>query len=345
MKIWFDILTPKQLLFFERMIYGLRKNSSVICTTRNYPQVTQLAKIRKFDVVSIGKYGGSEKFDKLYSSINRMKLLANFIKKTSPDLTISFCSPEAARISYGVGIKHIAFSDSPHSEAVMKLSLPFVNKLLIPWIIPKKEFSKYGIEAKNIIHYKAIDAAIIAKLKSTENTKKLDKEKKRKIILVRVDEEEASYSSKKKPAVSIIKEIIKNFHDEEIIILGRYASQVRYLAQTFGNKIRILDRVVDGKKLLMNTDIFLGSGGTMTAESALLGIPTISYDAVPNIIESYLVRKKLVLRGKTPKEIVSLIRKLLNSSNSDIKNKSKKMLNSMEDPYHILVKTINSVLK
>ena len=115
MKIWFDILTPKQLLFFEHIIYRLRKNSSVICTTRNYPQVTQLAKIRKFAAVSIGKYGGSKKFDKLNSSINRMKLLANFIKKTSPDLTVSFCSPEAARISYGMGIKHIAFSDSPHS--------------------------------------------------------------------------------------------------------------------------------------------------------------------------------------------------------------------------------------
>ena len=345
MKIWFDILTPKQLLFFERMVCRLRKNNMVICTTRNYPQITQLAKIRKFGIISIGKYGGSEKFGKLNSSLNRMKLLANFIKKTSPDLTVSFCSPEAARISYGLGIKHIAFSDSPHAKAVMKLSIPFVNKLLVPWIIPKKEFSKYGIEAKNIIHYNAIDAAIIAKLKITENTKKLDKEKKRKIILVRVEEEEASYSSKKKPAISIIKEIVKNFHDEEIIIMGRYPSQVRYLTQTFGNKIKILGRVVNGRKLLMSADIFLGSGGTMTAESALLGIPTISYDAVPNIIESYLVRKKLVVRGKTPKEIVSSIRKLLNSSNSDIKNKSKKMLNSMEDPYPLLVKTINSVLK
>ena len=71
----------------------IKKNSSVICTTRNYPQVTQLAKIRKFDIVSIGKYGGSEKFDKLNSSINRMKLLANFIKKTLPDLTVRFLFP------------------------------------------------------------------------------------------------------------------------------------------------------------------------------------------------------------------------------------------------------------
>ncbi len=46
----------------------------------------------------------------------------------------------------------------------------------------------------------------------------------------------------------------------------------------------------DGKYLLNNTDMFIGSGGTMTAESALMGVPTISYNAVPNIVENFLVK-------------------------------------------------------
>ena len=49
----------------------------------------------------------------------------------------------------------------------------------------------------------------------------------------------------------------------------------------------------DGKHLLNNTDVFIGSGGTMTAESALMGIPTISYNAVPNIIEEFLSEKTI----------------------------------------------------
>jgi len=107
----------------------------------------------------------------------------------------------------------------------------------------------------------------------------------------------------------------------------------------------VLNKVIDSKILLKNTDVFVGSGGTMTAESALLGIPTISYNAVPNIIEAYLVRKKLVIRETNPKQVVISIRKILGSSNLEIKKKSKKMLNSMEDPYPILVKTMKSVLK
>ena len=345
LKIWFDVLTPKQLLFFEPMIKRIKKNHTVLCTSRDYNQVTQLAKIRNLKLIIIGKHGGSKRHDKLNASLRRAKLLSTRIKEFSPDITISFCSPEAARVSYGLNIDHICFSDSPHANAVMRLVIPLVQKLLIPWIIPKKEFTKFGINIEDIIHYRAIDAAILAKRKISKNSKKLDKKSKRKVILVRVEEEYASYSTKKRPAIPIIKEIIKSFCDDEIVVMGRYTSQVKYLEQTFGKKIRVLGKIVDSKTLLKNADVFIGSGGTMTAESALLGVPTISYNAVPNIIEAYLVRKKLVVRETNPKRMIISIRKILGSSNLEIKKKSKKMLDSMEDPYPILVKTIRSVLK
>ena len=323
----------------------MKKNHTILCTSRDYNQVTQLAKIRNLKLIIVGKHGGFKRHSKLNASLHRTKLLSIRIKEFSPDITISFCSPEAARVSYGLNIDHICFSDSPHANAVMRLVIPLVQKLLIPWIIPKKEFVKFGINIKNIIHYKAIDAAIITKRKISKNSKNLVKESKRKVILVRVEEEYASYSSKKRPAIPIIKEIIKNFYDEEIVVMARYTSQVRYREQRFGKKIRGLNVVIDSKILLENTDVFVGSGGTMTAESALLGTPTISYDAVPNIIEAYLVRKKLVIRKTNPKQIVISIRKIFGSKNLEIKKKSKKMLDSMEDPYPILVKTMKSMLK
>ena len=325
------------------MIKRIKKNHTVLCTSRDYQQVTQLAKIRGLKLKIIGKHGGTKRHDKLNASLHRSKSLSLRIKQFSPDITVSFCSPEAARVSYGLGISHICFSDSPHATAVMRLVLPLVQKLLIPWIIPKKEFTKFGIDSKDIVSYRAIDAAIITKRKISKNNKTRSKKNVRKIILVRVEEEYASYSTKRRPAIPIIKEILKNFSNEEIVVMGRYSSQVKHLEQVFGKKIRVLNKVVDSKKLLENTDVFIGSGGTMTAESALLGIPTISYNAVPNIIETYLVKKKLVIRKTNPKQIANSIEKILRSSNLGIKKRSKKMMNSMEDPYLTLVKTMKSV--
>ncbi len=323
------------------MIQRLKKNHSVLCTSRKYNQVTDLAKIRKQKLVIIGKHGGGEKHDKLVASLSRSKLLVKKISRFSPDITLSFCSPEAARISYGLGIKHICFSDSPHAENVMRLVVPLVQKLLIPWIIPKKKFTKFGIDQNNIIQYKAIDAATISKRK----IKNIKKTVGKRIILIRLEEDEAAYSLKKRPIIPIIKEILKEFSGQEIVIMTRYASQKKYLQQIFQKKIKVLSTVIDSKLLLCNADIFIGSGGTMTAESALLGIPTISYDAVPNIIEDYLVRKKLVMREINPKKMVSVMKKVFKSSNSRRKNRAKKMMSLMEDPYHILLKTMTSILK
>ena len=104
--------------------------------------------------------------------MNRTKLLTKKLRKNKPDLLISFCSPEASRVAFGLGIPHIAFSDSPHAKAVMKLSLPYVTKLLTPWIIPKNDFKEFGINSRDIIQYRAIDAGVIIKnYKKTRKSK------------------------------------------------------------------------------------------------------------------------------------------------------------------------------
>jgi len=340
LKIWIDVLTPKQLLFSEPIIERLRKNHSILCTSRSYDEVSKLAKIRKIDLIYVGKHGGSKKFDKLEASINRTRKLSLIIDKFSPELAISFCSPEAARVSFGMGIKHIAFCDSPHANAVMKLTVPLIQKLLIPWIIPKKEFLKYGINSKDIILYKAIDALVTIKRDSSQKKPLPFKNNNRKNILIRVEEEQAAYTSKSRKIIPIISEIVKEFDGENIVILGRYSEQIENLKKLFSNKASIMKMSFDGKHLLDNTDIFLGSGGTMTAESALLGVPTISYNAVPNIVEKYLVKNNLVKRETNPKKITNIIRKFLESSDNNSKKRARKISNSMEDPIQKLIQII-----
>jgi hypothetical protein len=287
----------------------------------------------------IGKHGGSLKADKLNASLQRTLLLTDRIQRFKPDLTISFCSPEAARVSFGLGIRHIAFCDSPHAEAVMRLSVPLIQKLLIPWIIPKSEFVKYGISAKNIIQYKAVDASIIIRYNDYNTS---SNPKKKKNILIRLEEEQAAYVQKNRAStLAIVREIVKKFDDHNVMILPRYDSQIATLKHVLGNKAKILDKVVDSKILLRDTDIFIGSGGTMTAESALLGIPTISYNAVPNLVEKYLVRKKIAIRETNSKRIISVIEKILHSDIARFKNKAKSVMDSMEDP----VKKLDQIMK
>ena len=323
------------------MVKRLGKNHQVFCTTRNYREATYLAKIRNMKLISIGKHGGVEKQNKLSESINRMSSLSKLIYKESPDIAISFCSPEASRVSYGLGIKHIAFCNAPHSEAVMKLSLPLVQKLLIPNHIPKTEFSKYGISKKDIISYKAMDEYLIVKNDKPFRSTVPTFDKSKKIILFRTYETAASYLPKIQTKMfPIICSLTTHFSDYTILILGRYTDQINQLKKEFGNKVKVIDKVVDSGEILSMVDLFIGSGGTMTSESALYGIPTISYDAVPNYDEKYLVKQGLVVRAKTPAAIIKTADKLLTSDSKKLKNKSKKLVSSMEDPYFKLLDVI-----
>jgi len=342
LKIWIDILTPKQLLFSEPIIEKLSKKHDLLCTSRDYDEVSKLAKIRNFDLTFVGKHGGGDKKTKLKASIDRMVKLSNKIKVFSPDIVISFCSPEAARISFGLGIKHIAFCDSPHANAVMRLTLPLIQKLLIPFTIPKNEFSKYGIDEKNIIQYKAIDAVVTMKRKIDQKAKLPFKKNHKKNILIRIEEEEASYTSKSSKAIQIIENITNEFSDENIVVLGRYEKQIKNLQKIIGKKAKIVKMSFDGKHLLNNTDVFIGSGGTMTAESALMGIPTISYNAVPNIIEEFLVKKQLVRRETNEVKISSHIKKIFESTKNLNEKRAKNVVRVMEDPIQKLIKIINN---
>jgi len=340
LKIWIDILTPKQLLFSESIIKKLGKNHELLCTSREYEEVSKIAKIRNFDLVFIGKHGGGVKRSKLKASIDRIEKLFKKVSIFSPDIVISFCSPEAARISFGLGIKHIAFCDSPHANAVMRLTVPLIQKLLIPYVIPKKEFSKYGIDKKNIIQYKAIDAVITIQRKINQKEALPFKNNNKKNILIRIEEEEAAYTLKSNKIIPIIKKIVNDFGDENIIILGRYSKQIKNLQKIIDKKIEIVKMSFDGKHLLNNTDIFIGSGGTMTAEAALMGVPTISYNAVPNIIEKFLVEKCLIKRETNPNKISNEIKKFFKSSNKKNEERAKKIVKQMEDPIEKLIEII-----
>ena len=342
MKIWIDILTPKQLLFSEPIVERLGKKHNILCTSRKYEEVSKLAKIRHFDLVFVGKHGGGNKKNKLKASIERIDKLSKKIQKFEPEVVISFGSPEAARISFGLGIKHIMFCDSPHANAVMRLTLPLIQKLLIPYVIPKKEFSKYGINEKDIVQYKAIDAVVTMQREINEKIVSPFKNNNKKNILIRIEEEEASYTSKSNKIIPIIQKIANDFKGENIVVLGRYTKQIVNLQKVIDSKVKIVKMSFDGKYLLNNTDIFIGSGGTMTAESALMGIPTISYNAVPNIVENFLVKKHLVKRESNPSKISNHIKKIFELNNNQEQKRAKKIVKEMEDPIEKLIKIIKN---
>jgi len=343
-------------MFFKPAIDILKKqNNEILCTSRNYREANELSKIKEMDLLIVGNHGGANLYNKLYESTNRILELSKIIQKYSPELAISFSSPEASRISFGLGIDHLGFNDSPHAEAVARLSIPLLTKLFSPSMIPLSSWTKYGISSKQIIQYNGLDPiAWLRRYKGNNNNSirdifnKLKIDQSKKSILIRLEESKASYIANKKlivQPITLVDTIVQHFNEKcNIIILCRYSDQIKEISKRFKNKAIVLTDVVDGLNLLQNIDIFIGAGGTMTAESALLGIPTISIAPVHFYIEDYLKKIGLIKRASTVSQLISIVNMFLNNEDNckAVEEKARKILNEMEDPVEKLVSYVAS---
>lgn len=336
MKIWIDSLTPKQLFFYKPLAeYFKSKGHKVYWTSRTYTETTPLIEGLELPVNEVG-YWAATKQEKLMEHARRMRSLIPMIDRFKPDLAVSSCSPEMSRIAFGLGIKHYAYTDTPHSYFVMKMAMPLVDKLFIPWIFPKSDFTKHGISPDRIIKYHSLDPFLTNQRQSFSSPHLFNPKKKH--IIIRPEETHASYHTI--PSDRLVEKIVNKFHNEQIIILVRYMDQYKKMLK-FRNSATITMMRHDGKFILENTDVFVGSGGTMTVESALMGVPTISMNTAPNDQEMWLLQNGLVVRPKNIDGIVNAIRHSLTKPKSECKTLADNIQSKWEDP-HTHIKKITA---
>jgi len=352
MKVWLDVLTPKQANFLCELQHRLiAKGFKTVLTTRQYREVNELLELKGTKAIQVGRHGGGELKDKLVESSRRVSDLTQVIDDLKPDVAISFSSPEAARVAFGLKIPHFCVSDSPHADAVCRLTIPLSQKLFTPWVIPVQAWSRYGAAPRDVVRYKALDPIVwLSNYKSNKDVfagLKLDLNKP--ILVVRTPEEFAAYLTERSSTLSskvtdVIGKVLEiNGDTMQIVILPRYDVQRDRLKKRFGDRVIIPEHIIDAIPLVRASSVFVGGGGTMTAEAALLGIPVVSYyPGEPTFVERFLIKYGLVERVLDPGRIAQ--RALTISRSDDFREfyqkKSAKLVRSMEDPLRIIVQRI-----
>ena len=73
MKIFIDILTPKQCMLFSKLSDELEKRGhEVLRTTRKYREVIELLQHKGIEATVVGEHGGKDLSNKLVSSTRRI---------------------------------------------------------------------------------------------------------------------------------------------------------------------------------------------------------------------------------------------------------------------------------
>jgi len=335
LRAWFDLLTPKQILFFGPVVKELRSSGNeVLVTSRKYREVGPLAERAGLELTYVGDRGTKGREDQLLAATRRQAEMIPIVKEFGPDIAISIASAVCARVAFGLGIRHLAVNDSPHSEVAGRLSIPLSFHLFCPWVIPFVAWRKFGIGGHQITTYHALDPAVWLKRAPLDGpVPRLARGKK--TITVRVQESDAPYLSRADMNWTdrVLQSVSDSFPDANLVALCRYDYQVSEVRSKFGSRWLIPTEVVSGQGLLAKTDLFIGMGGTMNAEAALMGVPTISAFQGALYTDRYLESVGLLKKALTPSTLVSEAKAFLAAqAKAEVKEKAKRVLSSMEDP-------------
>jgi len=300
MKIWLDILSPKQLWMHTSIAQALRQRGhEVLLTSRSYEQLDGLVDsvFEDWGILRVGRWGGGSLEGKLRASAERLSALLDPILKWEPDVAVSSGSVEAARIAYGLRLPHFLVSDTPHSP-VNRLTAPISRRVLTPWVIPKEEWARAGADSRQVRFYKALDPWFW--LRDFKPDKSVLDElglKEGGYALLRMPETAAAYVSSEDEAVlSELSRLPETLRDLKLVVLCRYGEQAELARVSLGAKgALIVDKLLPGPSITYYSALFIGGGGTMTQEAAILGVPALSIypGKLPTVLR-FLVRRGLV---------------------------------------------------
>ncbi len=347
MRFWLDLLTPKQLLFFRPVIGELEAGGHrVLATSRRYREVEQLASLLGMRIEFVGARGGRDPANQLRASLERMTRLLPMIEGFKPDLAVSVASADCARLSFGVGVRHVAVNDSPHSLVAGKLALPLSSHLLSPWIVPYSAWYRFGLRKNDITRYRALDPAAWLKRETPSTVSPAAKVHDRPTILVRLEESYAPYmmgTDESWPG-RVLERLASEFKGSRLVALCRYQDQLEEVRRKYGYAFEVPERIVDGAAMIRSSEVFIGMGGTMTTEAALLGVPTISaYQGSGLYTERYLLSAKLLLKTQNLDTLTRYVNKALTAEyRTRCSRNARRVLDSMEDPVQKVVEYITS---
>lgn len=291
MKIWFDLTNSPHINFFRQMIEELKaEGHEVVITCRPLANTIDLLDLYKMDYTVVGKHYGKSSYKKALGFFVRVWQLRQFLKKSKVDVGISQSSFYSPIAGFLAGVPTIYTNDNEHA-AGNKISFLFAKKIFIPEFIPKENVTNLFVKENKVIQYSGVKEGIY--LWKKYKGFKLDTSKLNKIY-IRTEPQLAQYYTGK---LNFMDPIIKGLKDKyEVVLLPRTADQADYYSTDEFKGVTVCRKPLPFEEIAKDCLLFIGAGGTMTREMAVIGIPTISvYQDALLDVDKYLIKEGIMM--------------------------------------------------
>ncbi len=350
MHIWIDALTPKQARLAAHLYeHFTRKGFKVLVTVREYDLTRYILDNLGVEYVSVGRHGGESLKSKLVADGERILALTKVVEGFNPDVLVAYPSPSALRVAFGLGIKSIVFSDSPHSIPAHLLTVPLADYLVYSSLIPRHFFEKYTSFKTRLVSYFGVEeVGWVRGHVCNENVLNELGLEKNSYVIIRLAERYAEYyRGRPKPNLLRLAEKLVR-EDVQVVLIPRYQEDYTLLRQLYegqsGKIVVIWQRAVESLDLYCWSRLVITGGATMAREAALMCKQSLSlYPVYVNIVLEGLGFPILNYeKGYDFESLSALVDGMLEKP-MGCSTAAKEMLNAFETPAETMLKLLEEM--
>lgn len=271
MRVWFDISNSPHVNIYKALIRDLERAHQVVITARPLANTVELLDLYGLPYQVVGRHYGASKLRKAWGYPVRVAQLYQFLRDEKPDVAIShssFHSPLVARL---LGIPSIYMNDNEHTLGNVPACLS-ASRVLIPEFLDPAAFRRLGASPGKLIQYPGVKEGFY--LSGVELSRDAPEAGGRPRIYLRPEPWTALYYD---GAVGFLDGLLEGLAGRsDVVLLPRGPDQAdRYGSSRFDG-VRVPSRPIPLEEIVPACDLFIGAGGTMTREMAVMGVPTIS---------------------------------------------------------------------
>jgi len=347
LRIWIDVLTPKQAKLFAHMIKHALYRHEVFVTARDYEYTVAVLRRYGVEPIVVGKYGHDLR-TKLVNEVERMRELLNIVGDF--DVLIAFPNPAASRIAFGLKRPYIALTDSPHSIAPSRLSLPLADAVVFPSCIPRGEISRFVYPGTHLETYRGVDEVEWIKdfRPCIDAVKELELEPW-SYIVARPPEHRASYYERAHDIMAEFVRVIEVCLEKglSVVYMPRYSDDA--LLKKFRDRKNFIvpdpTTGIEGSNVLYYAIAAITGGGTIAREAALLGTLGISMFPREMHVDRFVEMLGLPhVRAHRSEDVLKLVKQALDDPRR-FKSEAAKVVSTLETPSSGVLRALKEVLE
>lgn len=295
MKIWFDLSNSPHINMFAALIRELQLEHEVIITCRPLANTVDLLELHKLPYTIVGRHYGKQFLNKVLGYPVRVWELVRFLRPHRINVAVSqssFHSPLAAKL---LGVRSIYMNDNEHAMGNIP-SFMFATRIMVPEFLSPEVLGRQWANPRKVLRYPGVKEGLYlwelqSRLRSVIPQEEPSRSRSRKSIYVRPEPWTAQYYQ---GSTNFLDDLLAGLQDHaDVTLLPRGRDQAQHYRQARFGGLHIIDTALDIADIAPDCSLFIGAGGTMTREMAVLGIPTISvYQDELLAVDRYLLEQK-----------------------------------------------------